>query len=255
MEPINYDAKACVFNIQRFSLNDGPGIRTIVFIKGCPLRCRWCFNPESQDPRPTPQFGKIMTVREVFNQVKKEQAIFRRSGGGITFSGGEALTQPDFVEALIRAAHLSGFNTNVETAGYVPEETIRRIIPQLDYVYMDIKAVPADVHKWGTGCNNLPILRNALIASKLAKHMVVRVPVIPTFNYDPKQIEYICRFTEHLHNIDTIHLLPYTTVGVKKYKALNRKYLLEGIKPLSNDDLMPLKKIVESHGFHCILGG
>lgn len=255
MTSINYDQKACVFNIQRYSIHDGPGIRTIVFIKGCPLKCKWCFNPESQDPRPTEKFGQIMTARDVYQEIKKDQGIYRRSGGGITFSGGECLTQPDFMEEVIKICHANGWTAAAETAGYVPAETFERIIPQLDYLLMDIKAVPDDVHRSGTGMDNHPILRNALIANKLAKNMVVRVPVIPGFNYSEKQIEYICRFVEYLDNVDTIHLLPYMTVGVKKYELLGREYQLDGIEPLKNEDLEPLKKVVESHGFHCVLGG
>lgn len=255
METIDYDKKGRIFNIQRYSIHDGPGIRTIVFLKGCYLRCKWCFNPESQDPRITKLFGKVATVREVYNEIKKDQAVYRRSGGGITFSGGEALLQPDFVEELIKVCHLNGWTTAVETEAYVPEETIRRIIPQLDYVYMDIKAVPSNVHKSGTGVNNQLILSNAPIVAKLAKHLTIRTPVIPTFNFSKKQINYICKFIlKKLKNIHTLHLLPYQTFGVKKYRILHRKYQLKGINHLTNKDLLPLKKVVEKAGLHCQLG-
>ncbi|AUJ32732.1 MAG: glycyl-radical enzyme activating protein [Liquorilactobacillus nagelii] len=255
MENIDYDKKACVFNIQRYSIHDGPGIRTIVFIKGCPLRCKWCFNPESQDPHPNKDFGEIMSVADVYEQIKKDEVIYRRSGGGVTFSGGEALTQPDFVEELIKVCHLNGWTTTVETEGYVSENTITRIIPQLDYVLLDIKAIPEDIHRQGTGVSNHRILRNALLINKLAKNLVIRVPVIPTFNYSKQQIKYICEFSKYLDNVKALHLLPYMTVGRKKYKKLGRKYEMGDTAPLSTDDLLPLKKIVEGYGFECILGG
>ncbi|KRM06304.1 formate acetyltransferase activating enzyme [Liquorilactobacillus ghanensis DSM 18630] len=255
MGNIDYDKKACVFNIQRYSIHDGPGIRTIVFIKGCPLRCKWCFNPESQDPRPTKDFGSMMSVADVYKQIKKDEVIYRRSGGGITFSGGEALTQPDFVEELIKVCNANGWTTAVETEGYISERTITRIIPKLDYVLLDIKAIPEDVHRRGTGVSNHRILKNALLINQLAKNVVVRVPVIPTFNYSKKQINYICEFSKYLNNVNTLHLLPYMTVGRKKYKKLGRKYEMGDIAPLSEDDLLPLKEIVEEHGFNCVLGG
>lgn len=255
MAVIDYDQTACVFNIQRYSIHDGPGIRTIIFLKGCPLRCKWCFNPESQDPEPTPQYGTLKTVRAVFDEVKKDAITYRRSGGGITFSGGEALTHPDFLEEMIKVCHLNGWTTALETAAYVPEATIQRIIPQLDHVLLDIKAVPEDVHQRGTGKSNQRILKNALLINQLAQDLVVRVPVIPNFNYSQQQIEYICRFVRYLDQVTTLHLLPYMTVGVKKYATLGRDYQLAGIEPLTMDDLKPLQKVVEAHGLNCVLGG
>ncbi|MCO7124433.1 glycyl-radical enzyme activating protein [Sporolactobacillus shoreicorticis] len=255
METIDYEKKACVFNIQRYSIHDGPGIRTIIFMKGCPLRCKWCFNPESQSYKPMKDFGTMMSVQDVFDEIKKDQGAYRRSGGGITFSGGEALTHPDFVEEVIKVCRMSGWTTAVETEAYVPEKTIHRLVPQLDYVLLDIKAIPSDLHKEGTGVTNELILQNALIINEIAKNVVVRVPVIPTFNYSEKQINYICRFAKHMNHVETIHLLPYTDFGKSKYKMLDRTYELEGIKPLSADDLLPLRELVEGHGFKCVIGG
>ncbi|WP_461212865.1 glycyl-radical enzyme activating protein [Lacticaseibacillus sp. GG6-2] len=255
MESINYDRQACVFNIQRYSIHDGPGIRTIVFIKGCPLRCQWCFNPESQSPLPTPEFGEMKTVREVYAEIKKDAVTYRRSGGGVTFSGGEALTQPDFVEELIKCCRLNGWTTAIETEAFVPEATITRLIPQIDHVLLDIKAIPDDIHQLGTGVSNRRILKNALLIDKLAKDVVVRVPVIPTFNYSAEQIDYICQFVAHMPHVHTLHLLPYMTVGVNKYAQLGRDYPLTGVAPLTMDDLLPLKQVVEAHGLNCVLGG
>lgn len=256
MTSINYDATACVFNIQRYSLHDGPGIRTIIFLKGCPLNCKWCFNPESQRPEPTEQYGKMMTVREVYQEIKKDQTSYRRSGGGITFSGGEALTHPEFVEELIKLCQMNGWTTAIETTGYASEQVVRRIFPQLDYVLMDIKALPDDVHKKGTGVSNQRILKHAILANQLAKQLIIRTPVIPTFNFSGEQIQAICDFVlEHLDQVDTLHLLPYETFGVKKYEQLNQPYELAGIPSLTNEDLLPLKQVVEASGLTCVLGG
>ncbi|MFX3616145.1 MAG: glycyl-radical enzyme activating protein [Sporolactobacillus sp.] len=255
MKTIDYEKEACVFNIQRYSIHDGPGIRTIIFLKGCPLRCKWCFNPESQNPKPTKDFGEMMTVREVVKQIGRDQVTYRRSNGGITFSGGEALTHPDFVEEIIKVCQMNGWTTAVETEAFVNENTIRRIIPQLDYVLLDIKAIPKDVHLEGTGVDNTLILKNALIINELAKNVVVRVPVIPGFNYSEKQINYICKFTKYLDRVHQIHLLPYMTVGRNKYEILGRTYEMGDTQPLSTEDLLPLKELVEGNGFKCQIGG
>lgn len=255
MREVNLQAKACVFNIQRFSIHDGPGIRTIVFVKGCPLRCKWCFNPESQNALPTEQFGNLMTVEEVYNELKKDQVTYRRSGGGITFSGGEALTQPDFLEEVCHLCQLNGWSTALETTAFASQETIKRIIPLIDHVLLDIKAIPSDIHKNGTGIDNKKILENAFLINELAQDIVIRIPVIPGFNYEEKQIQYICDFAKYLNKVTTIHLLPYTNFGENKYKLLNREYELKDVQPLHKQDLYPLKELVENNGFNCVIGG
>lgn len=252
---IDFNRKACIFNIQRFSIHDGPGIRTIIFFKGCPLRCKWCFNPESQSPEPTTDFGEYLSVNEVYEQIKKDSVTYRRSGGGITFSGGEALMHPDFLEEVIKVCKLNGWNTAIETTAYASEAVIRRIIPQIDHILLDIKAIPHDIHKEGTGITNQRILKNALIIDKIAKNLVVRIPVVPNFNYSEKQIHYICQFVKHMKNVKAIHLLPYTNFGESKYRMLGRPYELAGIKPLRQEDLYHLKEIVEGYGFYCLIGG
>lgn len=252
---IDFNKKACVFNIQRFSIHDGPGIRTIVFLKGCPLRCKWCFNPESQSPEPTSQFGEMLSVQEVFEQIKKDAVTYRRSGGGITFSGGEALMHPDFLEEVIKVCQVNGWNTAIETTAYASEAVIRRIIPLIDHILLDIKAIPEDVHKEGTGAGNQRILKNALIINDIAKNVTVRIPVVPQFNYSEEQIHYICQFVKHMNRVNSIHLLPYTNFGESKYKMLGRDYELSGVKPLRQEDLYHLKEIVEGYGFKCLIGG
>lgn len=252
---IDFEKQACVFNIQRFSIHDGPGIRTIVFLKGCPLKCKWCFNPESQSPKPTPDFGEYMTVKEVYEQIRKDSVTYRRSGGGVTFSGGEALMHPDFLEEVIKVCQMNGWNTAIETTAYASEAIIRRIIPLIDHVLLDIKAIPEDVHREGTGVANQRILKNALIINDIAKNVTVRVPVVPNFNYAEKQIHYICKFVKHMNRVSTIHLLPYTNFGESKYKMLNRDYELSGIPPLKQEQLYPLKEIAEGYGLRCVIGG
>ncbi|MCR5526202.1 MAG: glycyl-radical enzyme activating protein [Lachnospiraceae bacterium] len=255
MPNIDYNLKGCVFNIQRFSINDGPGIRTIVFLKGCPLRCKWCFNPESQSPEPAQGYGEMMTVEQVTEEIAKDQGHYRRSGGGITFSGGEALMQADFVEQICYVAQAHGWNTAIETTAYASPEAIKKVIPLIDHVMMDIKALPSDLHAEGTGVPNDKILENALLVNSLAKELIIRVPVIPEFNFSEQQIQYICRFVKYLDKVKEIHLLPYNTFGVSKYEELGREYALKNIQPLHAEDLEPLAETVRNFGFRCKIGG
>ena len=141
-----YDRTGRIFDIQRYSIHDGPGIRTIVFLKGCYLRCRWCCNPESQEygiqsltlAGKTKTVGRDVSVRELLPEICKDRIYFTRSGGGITLSGGECMAQPEFAEALLRAIHDDGINTAIETTAYAKREVVEAIIPHVYHIMMDI---------------------------------------------------------------------------------------------------------------------
>ncbi len=252
-----------IFNIQRFSIHDGPGIRTIVFFKGCSLRCRWCCNPESQkfeietliEAGKPKTVGRDVTVREVLAEVAKDKPYYSRSGGGLTLSGGEAFCQPDFAHALLKAAHEEGYNTAVETAGFYPFENIEKSLPYVDNVLMDIKCINSEKHKEFIGRPNDLILENAKKISSAAKNMVVRVPVIPGFNDSEEEILSIARFAATLKNVKEIHLLPYHRLGSDKYAGLGREYLLEGIEPPAKAKMNFLKEVVNRAGVDCRIGG
>ena len=158
-----------IFDIQRFSIHDGTGIRTIVFLKGCVLRCRWCCNPESQEyeiqtmmVQGKPKtIGEDITVGKVMEVVEKDRPYYRRSGGGLTLSGGESLCQPEFARDLLQAAKERGINTAMESMGCAPFEVIESILPYLDQYLMDIKHTNPGKHKEFTGRSNELMLENA----------------------------------------------------------------------------------------------
>ena len=141
-----------IFDIQKYSVHDGPGIRTIVFLKGCALRCKWCCNPESQKfeiqhmnaEGTSKLIGRDVSAGEVIEEVKKDEAYFRRSGGGLTLSGGEMLLQPDFALALLKLAKASGISTAVESTGFARFETIEKLLPYIDTYLLDIKHINAE---------------------------------------------------------------------------------------------------------------
>lgn len=296
-----------VFNIQRYSLHDGPGIRTTVFLSGCPLSCRWCSNPESKSisgalmhnaktclrcgrcvescphgaitmaadgpeldrlacdlcglcadncpPHALKITARTMSVGEVIEEVKNDRPFYRRSGGGMTLSGGEPLLQGEFAAELLRAARKAAINTAVETCGYVPWRNLECAIPYLDYLLYDVKHIDSAKHQLYTGVSTQTILENLKRAAPLATHVIVRVPVIPGFNDTAEEIRAIANYTAGLEGIAALHLLPYHRHGQAKYEQLNRTYELEGISPLTAEREEELAAIVRETGLECRIRG
>nr|WP_315115051.1 glycyl-radical enzyme activating protein [Clostridium intestinale] len=305
MDTINYRTEGTVFDIQRFSIHDGPGIRTIVFLKGCPLSCLWCSNPESQKLKPVLMYqsmncihcgrcisackigainannknfidrdictacgecvnvcptsaltlkGKKMTVEQVIKELKKDAIAYRRSGGGITLSGGEPLVQSEFARELLKACKAQGWHTAIETTAYANTEVIEEVFPYIDLALMDIKSVDSEMHKKYTGVPNEKILENAKLVSKITK-MVVRVPLVPDFNSSEKDILELCDYVKTLNDINTVHLLPYHTYGENKYDLLGRDYLMKKTRAFALGEVERLQKIIEEQGIKCVIGG
>lgn len=257
--------KGRIFDIQRYSIHDGTGIRTICFLKGCVLRCKWCCNPESQEygiqemlVRGKPKtIGQDVTVAEVMETVEKDRPYYNRSGGGLTLSGGESLCQPEFARDLLRAAKAVGINTAMESMGCAKWEVIEQILPYLDHYLMDIKHIDSAKHKEFTGKGNELMLENAgKIAFSGMTKLSIRVPVIPTFNDSPEEIRNIALFADKLPGVDEIYLLPYHRLGQDKYEGLGRKYELPDILPPEPEQMQMLKKIVENCSkLVCHIGG
>lgn len=257
--------KGRIFDIQRFSIHDGKGIRTIVFLKGCVLRCRWCCNPESQEydiQTMTVQgkekvIGEDTTVEAVMEIVEKDRPYYRRSGGGLTLSGGESLCQPDFAGALLKAAKERGMNTAMESMGCAPYEVIESILPYLDQYLMDIKHTDPGKHKEFTGRTNELMLENAgKIADSGMTDLVIRVPVIPGFNDRADEIEAIAKFAAGLNGVKKMHLLPYHRLGQDKYDGLGREYLMKDVLPPTNEYMQMLQaSAVRVSGLDCQIGG
>lgn len=254
-----------IFDIQRYSIHDGVGIRTIVFLKGCALRCRWCCNPESQsfdieqmkvgDRIKT--MGKDVTVEEVMETVMRDRFYYGRSGGGLTLSGGESLLQPEFAKALLQAAKEAGINTAMESMGFAKYETIDSILDYLDVYLMDIKHMNPRKHEQYTGRENTLMLENAKkIAESKKTQLVIRVPVIPTFNDTNEEILDIARYADSLPGVERIHLLPYHSFGRGKYEGLNRDYPMADLTGPSNERMESFKALVESNtSLECVIGG
>lgn len=275
-----------IFNIQHYSLHDGPGIRTMVFLKGCPLQCRWCSNPESQKSHPELAYNKtkciglqecgrcveacpheaiqiynsrIHIVREncreclrcvdecpskalyVFGMLKSVDGILKiveadgafhaRSGGGLTLSGGEPFMQADFTIALLQEAKRRRINTAIETSGYTEWSILEKACKYLDTILFDIKSMNNDKHIEFTNVSNKIILNNfKKLCDKFPElSILVRTPVIPSFNDTVEDITDIVNHIKDKSNVD-YEILPYHRLGEPKYDYLDRKYNLNGIK-------------------------
>ena len=249
------NTKGRIFDIQRYSVHDGPGIRTIVFLKGCVLRCRWCCNPESQEYRIQTMkvmgeekvIGRDTTVAEMIAEVEKDRPYYYRSGGGMTLSGGECLCQPEFSRDLLRAAKERGINTAIESMACADFEKIRQLLPYLDLYLMDIKHTNPEKHKEFTGRSNELMMENARrVALSGQTRLIIRVPVIPSFNDTVEEIRGIAEFADTLPGVEELHLLPYHRLGQDKYEGLGRKYLMDGILPPEPEKMKILKMAAES---------
>ncbi|MCQ2770576.1 MAG: glycyl-radical enzyme activating protein [Clostridia bacterium] len=254
--------KGRIFDIQRFSVHDGPGIRTIVFLKGCYLRCKWCCNPEGQEfgiqemtiNGKTKTVGRDITVEEVMDIIERDRIYYRRSQGGLTLSGGECLGQFEFARDLLRAAKANGLSTAIESTGFAPYEKIEQLIPYLDTYLMDIKHMNSQKHKEFTGQSNELILENARKISRDFKKLIVRTPVIPTFNATVDEIREIAKYAKSI-GVNEMHILPYHRLGKDKYYGLGRTYSIEDIEPPSKELMNQLLEVVKQEGLKGQIGG
>ena len=260
---MNYRGTGRIFNIQRFSIHDGPGIRTIVFFKGCFMRCAWCCNPESQnyevetlvEKGREKTVGKDVTVEEIMPEILADSTFYRRSGGGVTLSGGECLAQHEFARDLLMACKNEGLHTAIESTANAPYENIAAILPYLDLYLMDIKHMNSAKHKEFTGVGNERILENAKRVAESSVELIIRTPVVPGFNDTYAEIKDISRFAASLPNVKEHHLLPYHRLGQDKYAGLHRSYAFDGIEPPTKEKMEYLLSCAEESGLKCQIGG
>lgn len=261
MKTIN-QLQACIFNIQKFSIHDGSGIRTVVFFKGCPLRCYWCSNPESQNGKPEEMWntarkkktivGEYKTIDEIVDEVMKDVLFYEESGGGVTLSGGEVLYQAEFATELLKELKKKGIHTASETTGYANREVFANYIKQVDALYFDVKHYDPEKHREGIGVTNELILENLKYAIENHEDLVVRIPVIPNFNDDINDAEQFAHLFNQM-DIKKIELLPFHQFGQKKYEDLNRDYKMTDIPQLHTEDLDYFRDIMENHNISCLV--
>ena len=227
-----------ILHIEKGSIHDGDGLRTVVFLKGCPFRCAWCAAPESQDSEFNFGYGKTMSSEEVIAEIAKDEIFYFHSNGGVTLSGGEPLLQPEFCEAILRECKKMGFNTAMETAASGSYENLERLLPYLDTVYADIKLMDDNEHiKW-TGVSNKTVLYNiSRMAQNYSCKLRIRLPLVPTINLNDNFIRAAAEFCKSLEQLDFVELLPYHRLGLETYRKLGRENSLVDVMPPGREDM------------------
>lgn len=242
-----------IFNIQRFCTKDGSGIRTTVFLKGCPLHCAWCHNPEAQNAcvelmtEPDEQCGYFVTADEVLGDVLKDKLFYDNSGGGLTLSGGEPFYQAEFCFELLVAAKTHGLHTCVETCGFTSNDNIRCGAELIDLFLFDFKHSDPELHKQYTGADNELILENLDLLNTLGKQVILRCPIIPSYNDSELHLRSIAGLANRYSNISSIEIEPYHDFGSTKYARLGRSYTLNSISLPDTRQIQNWLSIIQKH--------
>jgi pyruvate formate lyase activating enzyme len=262
-----------IFSVKRYSVHDGPGIRVTFFMKGCPLSCLWCHNPEGISPLPEPTVrtnrigsrefhtdevaGKYYSVESVLEILGKEKVFMSHSKGGVTFSGGEPLLQFDFLLETLKACKAKGYHTAVDTSGYSSLQNYMAILPFTDLFLFDIKHLEEVRHIESTGVSNTGILENFKLITQSGKDVMVRIPIIPGINDDRKYLEILKKFLtdNRTNSIKRINLLPFHKTGASKYNKFNIPYRMKGIEPPDKERMQMLKDYFEDTGIKVKIGG
>jgi len=263
--------KALIFDIKRFAVHDGPGIRITVFFKGCNMSCWWCHNPEGISSEPenytkettldgtviceNAVAGEWMELEEMMKEIEKERIFMDESGGGVTFSGGEPFFQAEFLMNALKECKRRSIHTTIDTSGYTTEELIKQAAGIGDLFLYDLKFIDEAEHKKYTGVSNKQILKNLKILSGLKANVCIRIPVIPGINDNPEQIDRLINHLSQLTGIEHVDLLPYHFLARSKYKRFNRTNRLDGIDKPSESHMTKLKWQFENAGFKVKTGG
>lgn len=271
---------ARIFNIQRYSLNDGAGIRTVVFFKGCPHRCPWCANPESISPKietvrreskclhcapclrdadecPSGAFeriGRDVTLDELEREVMKDDVFFRSSGGGVTLSGGEVLMQAPFATQLLKRLRRYGIHTAIETAGDAPLSRLLPLARQCDEVLFDLKIMDPEQARSVTAVNLPRVLENLTQLVAEGINVIPRVPLIPGYTLTNANMASVLAFLLP-SGIRQLHLLPFHSYGEPKYRLLGQQWSMREVSPPTADEVAAMRRMAEDKGFHVTIGG
>lgn len=254
-----------IFNIQKFSVHDGPGVRTTIFFKGCPIRCMWCHNPESQKYKPEVMknkdgkeetIGKQYTIKQLVKIVQADQIFYDQSGGGVTLSGGEVMTQDmEYIEELVKEFYRIGISVVIDTCGVVPPDNYERILPYTDLFLYDLKLINSQMHKKYTGVSNDLVLENLKLISNHKGKINLRLILIKDVNVDKQAICGIVDWLQEQNiSIESINLLPYHDFGKDKYPSLNRECTQNFEKP-SDEHIEEIKEYLEKAGYSVKVGG
>lgn len=256
-----------IFDIKKFAVNDGPGIRTTVFLKGCPLKCCWCHNPESQQPEPqsgkpfqhksnlklfreSDLIGNDVSVDEVVTEINKDIIFYDESGGGVTFSGGEPLMQENFLTALLQACRVNAIHIVVDTCGYAPYSVFQKINPLVDLYLFDLKIIDDADHLKYTGISNFSIFKNLSQLIDDQKNIRLRFPLIPGITDTKENLNQMIEFIQKLKMNLPLDLLPYNKIAESKYDRLHLENRLRKLEQQTPEKLAAIKSQFSSAGIN-----
>ena len=277
-----------IFDIQRFALHDGPGIRTTVFVKGCPLKCEWCHNPESQSFQPQMacvfnkctscgrcaqvcpvqahtfingehrvdfaqcivceackencfhsainRYGRSVETSELLDAILPDRAFFENSGGGLTVSGGEPLSQPDGLIDLLKSAREAGIHTCLDTSGFAPQQVLDRVSPYVDLFLFDYKATGEELHRKLTGVSGQAILRNLEHLNEQGKQVWLRCPIIPGKNDTEEHFRAIAALCVKYSAIRQVNVMAYHDMAKGKTKQIGQSYRMEDTPSVTKEE-------------------
>ncbi|NQU44365.1 radical SAM protein [bacterium] len=219
-----------VFDLKEFAVHDGPGIRLTVFLKGCPLSCAWCHNPEglapgpeiSQGPTGPRRIGREYSASQLAGLILEQRDVLQLAGGGVTFSGGEPLMQTPFL--LDFMDRIGDLHKLLDTSGYASEEDFRAVARKCDLIYFDLKLTDDALHRRWTGKSNAPILRNLRVLNEMPVPAVIRVPLVPGVTDTSDNLAAIARLAAGGKSLWEVHLLPYNRAAGGKYEAMGRAF-------------------------------
>lgn len=231
-----------VFDVQRFSIHDGPGIRTTVFLEGCPLRCAWCQNPEAFRRGA----AESMRPQAVIAEVLQDRDYYAVSGGGLTVSGGEPLLHLGPVKALLEEAKAHGLHICVQTSGAVPQAHLAAVLGLVDLFQFDLKHMDAQRHHSLTGAGTERIHENAVFLLEQGAAVQFRMPLVPGVNDDEENLERLARFLL-AHGVHELRLVPYHRLYLDKYAAMGLSAAMQRVEPASAEDL---QRVAERMGRH-----
>ena len=277
-----------IFDIKRYAINDGPGIRTTIFVKGCPLRCVWCHNPEGWSPQPQVLYkqskcigchtckqegfvvddcpttalemcGRAYTTDELMAEVEKERDIMEDSGGGVTLCGGEPLMFPDQTLSLLKELGRRGFHRTVDTTLYAQPDVVKAVARECELLLVDLKLMDTEKHRLYTGVGNELILQNIRLIAEAGHPFQIRIPLIEGINADEDNIEATGRFLSalHLSSSTIVNLLPYHDVGKDKHRRMGSRYNPQDYPMASPTEAIQQRCVnqLKAYGLNVVIGG
>lgn len=277
--------QACIFNIQRYSLHDGGGIRSIVFFKGCPFACPWCCNPESLQPKPQLFYkeilcmnctkkingmcatapedcptgakeitGKMQTVEEVYDIISRDRTFYEASNGGVTLSGGEFLMQLDFAIDLLKKCKEEHLHTAVETTLALPIPRMKELAEHVDVFLVDFKIMEPERSKALLNLDVNRMKENVKAILRLGAKVIPRIPLIPEYTATEENLMAVIGAIKELH-LHEAHLLPFHQLGASKYPSIQKEYSCEALKPLSDERIQEIENLFHENGIQTIVHG